>query len=55
MEEASLSFVICIRSGAMTEASMISPLTTVVTFAFAGLVIGGVVVYLALISRKGKK
>lgn len=39
----------------MTDVSTISPLTTFVTFAFAGLVIGGMVLYLALISRKTKK
>jgi hypothetical protein len=39
----------------MTELATISPLTTLVTFAFAGVIIGGVVLYLALISRKAKK
>jgi hypothetical protein len=39
----------------MTDVSTISPLTTFVTFAFAGLVIGGMVLYLALLSRKTKK
>jgi hypothetical protein len=39
----------------MTDVSAISPLTTLVTFGFAGLVVGGLVLYLALASRKGKK
>ena len=39
----------------MTDATTISPLTTLVTFGFAGLVVGGIVLYLALISRKEKK
>jgi hypothetical protein len=39
----------------MTDMSTISPLTTFVTFAFAGIIVGGVVLYLALISRKAKK
>ncbi len=39
----------------MTDATTISPLTTFVTFGFAGLVVGGIVLYLALISRKEKK
>lgn len=39
----------------MTDVSTISPLTTFVTFAFAGLVIGSMVLYLALLSRKTKK
>jgi hypothetical protein len=39
----------------MADSSVISPISTFVTFAFAGLVIGGMVLYLALISRKAKK
>jgi hypothetical protein len=39
----------------MADATTISPLTTLVTFGFAGLIVGGVVLYLALISRKAKK
>ena len=39
----------------MNDVSAISPLTTLVTFGFAGLIVGGVVLYLALISRKAKK
>lgn len=39
----------------MTESSAISPITTWVTFAFAGLILGGIVAYLAAISRKAKK
>ena len=39
----------------MSDASTISPLTTLITFVFAGLIVGGIVVYLALISRKVKK
>ncbi len=39
----------------MNDVSTISPLTTWVTFGFAGLIVGGVVLYLALISRKVKK
>ncbi len=39
----------------MTDATAISPLTTFVTFAFAGLIVGGLVFYLALTSRKAKK
>lgn len=39
----------------MTDVSTISPLTTFVTFAFAALVVGGLIFYLALISRKAKK
>ncbi len=39
----------------MTDLGTISPLTTLVTFGFAGLIVGGIVVYLALISRKAKK
>ncbi len=39
----------------MNDVSTISPLTTWVTFGFAGLIVGGVVLYLALISRKAKK
>lgn len=39
----------------MTDATTISPLTTLVTFGFAGLIVGGMVLYLALISRKRKE
>ncbi len=39
----------------MTDATTISPLTTFVTLAFAGLIVGGIVLYLALISRKRKE
>jgi hypothetical protein len=39
----------------MTDVTTISPLTTFVTFAFAVLVVGGMVLYLALMSRKEKK
>lgn len=39
----------------MNDISTISPLTTLVTFGFAGLIVGGVVLYLSLISRKTKK
>ena len=39
----------------MSDPTTISPLTTFVTFGFAGLVIGGMVLYVALISRKEKK
>ena len=39
----------------MNDGSTISALTTWVTFGFAGLIVGGVVLYLALISRKAKK
>lgn len=39
----------------MTDVSAISLLTTVVTFAFAGLIVGGMALYLALASRKEKK
>lgn len=38
----------------MTDVSSISLLTTVVTFAFAGLIVGGMVLYLALASRKNR-
>lgn len=37
------------------EASTINPLTTLVIYGFAGLIVGGMVLYLALISRKQKK
>jgi hypothetical protein len=37
------------------EAATISPLTSWVTYSFAGLIVGGIVLYLALISRKQKK
>jgi hypothetical protein len=37
------------------DAATISPLTTLVTYVFAGLIVGGMVLYLALISRKEKK
>jgi hypothetical protein len=37
------------------EAATISPLTAFVTYGFAGLIVGGMVLYLALISRKQKK
>jgi hypothetical protein len=33
---------------------MISPITTIVTFGFAGLIVGGIVLYLALMSRRKK-
>lgn len=39
----------------MTHVSAISPLTTFITFGFAAVIVGGVVLYLALISRKTKK
>lgn len=39
----------------MSDPTTISPLTTLITFGFAGLIIGGIVLYLALISRKVKK
>ena len=39
----------------MSDVSIISPLTTLITFGFAGLIVGGIVLYLALISRKVKK
>lgn len=39
----------------MTDSGVISPLTTLVTFGFAGLIVGGMVLYLALTSRKVKK
>lgn len=39
----------------MSDLSTISPLTTLVTFAFAGIIVGGMALYLALISRKAKK
>lgn len=39
----------------MTDLSVISPMTTMVTFGFAALIIGGIVLYLAAISRKDKK
>jgi hypothetical protein len=43
------------RRNAMTEIATISPLTTLVLYAFTAIVVGGVVLYLALISRKAKK
>jgi hypothetical protein len=39
---------------AMADSSVISPITTIVTFGFAGLIVGGIVLYLGLISRKKK-
>jgi hypothetical protein len=39
----------------MTDSSVISPITTIVTFGFTALIIGGIVLYLAAISRKEKK
>lgn len=39
----------------MTDASTITPLTTFVTFGFAALIVGGLILYLALVSRKAKK
>ena len=39
----------------MTDVSAISPLTTFVTFAFAAVVVGGIVLYLALTSREEKE
>lgn len=39
----------------MNDASTIAPLTTLVTFGFAGLIVGGLILYLALVSRKTKK
>ncbi len=39
----------------MTDASVINPITTIVTFGFAGLIVGGMVLYLALTGRKNKK
>ena len=39
----------------MADTMTIAPLTTVVTFAFAALIVGGLVVYLALTGRREKK
>lgn len=39
----------------MTDTTAISTLSTFVTFGFAALVVGGMVLYLALMSRKEKK
>ena len=39
----------------MNDIATISPLTTLVTMAFAGLIVGGLVLYLALLSRKTKE
>lgn len=39
----------------MADSGTINALTTLVTFAFAGIVIGGIVLYLALASRKTEK
>lgn len=39
----------------MADTETISTLTTLVTFAFTGIVVGGLVLYLALTSRKVKK
>jgi hypothetical protein len=37
------------------DATTISPLAALVTYGFAGLIVGGIVFYLALMSRKEKK
>lgn len=39
----------------MSDPAAISPLTTIVTFTFAALVVGGLVLYLVLASRGEKK
>ncbi len=39
----------------MPDSSTIAPLTTLVTFGFAALIIGGLVFYLALVSGKEKR
>jgi hypothetical protein len=39
----------------MADPETISPLATLVTFAFTGIVVGGMVLYLALTGRKTKK
>lgn len=39
----------------MTDSATLSPLTMWVSYGFAGLIVGGIVLYLALISRKVKK
>lgn len=39
----------------MNDAATIAPLTTLVTFGFVGLIVGGLILYLALIGRKAKK
>jgi len=39
----------------MNDIATISPLTTLVTLAFAALIVGGLVLYLALMSRKPKE
>jgi hypothetical protein len=39
----------------MVDSGSISPLTNLVTFSFAGIIVGGIVVYLALTGRKTKK
>jgi hypothetical protein len=36
----------------MTDTGTISTLTTLVTFVFASIIVGGIVIYLALASRK---
>lgn len=38
----------------MTEITSISPLTTLVTFIFAALIVGGMALYLAVASREKK-
>lgn len=39
----------------MNDVATISPLTTLVTMAFAALIVGGIVLYLALMSREPKE